>query len=104
MRDNEKENNQPEAEVKPLILGCLLGSLTAYLVCHLFGRSPSSATWGTPTIGFVSHLTKPETTSKLQSEIDTLPCASSSAKYTIPGWRKGTSREGQMKIRPHFGT
>ncbi|KAM2860065.1 hypothetical protein COP2_025405 [Malus domestica] len=32
----EKENNQPEAEVKPLILGCLLGSLTAYLVCHLF--------------------------------------------------------------------
>ncbi|KAM1389897.1 hypothetical protein ACFX2I_017814 [Malus domestica] len=36
------------------------------------------------------------------SEIDTLPCASTSAKYTIPGWRKGTSREGQMKIRPHF--
>ncbi|KAM2973608.1 hypothetical protein FF2_020139 [Malus domestica] len=28
----ENENNQPEAEVKPLILGCLLGSLTAYLL------------------------------------------------------------------------
>ncbi|KAM2105730.1 hypothetical protein ACFX1R_016205 [Malus domestica] len=32
MRDNEKENNQPEAEVEPPILGCLLGSLTAYLL------------------------------------------------------------------------
>ncbi|KAM1621863.1 hypothetical protein ACFXTN_018655 [Malus domestica] len=28
----ENENNQPEAEVKPLLLGCLLGSLTAYLL------------------------------------------------------------------------
>jgi len=34
-----------------------------------FGRSPSSATWGTPTIGFVSHLTKPKTTTKLQVKL-----------------------------------
>ncbi|KAM2105729.1 hypothetical protein ACFX1R_016205 [Malus domestica] len=61
MRDNEKENNQPEAEVEPPILGCLLGSLTAYLVSS--------------------------------SEIDTLPCASSSVKDTTHGWRKSTSRE-----------
>ncbi|KAM2885540.1 hypothetical protein COP2_012698 [Malus domestica] len=32
MRDKENENNQPEAEVEPPILGCLLGSLTAYLL------------------------------------------------------------------------
>ncbi|KAM1643038.1 hypothetical protein ACFX2K_012890 [Malus domestica] len=32
MRDKEKENNQPEAEDEPPILGCLLGSLTAYLL------------------------------------------------------------------------
>ncbi|KAM2915042.1 hypothetical protein COP2_045479 [Malus domestica] len=32
MRDKEKENNQPEAEVELPILGCLLGSLTAYLL------------------------------------------------------------------------
>ena len=34
-----------------------------------FSRSPSSATWGTPTTWFVSRLTKPETTSKLQVKL-----------------------------------
>ncbi|XP_050133657.1 uncharacterized protein LOC126609769 [Malus sylvestris] len=34
-----------------------------------FGRPPSSATWGTPTTWFVSRLTKPETTSKLQVKL-----------------------------------
>ncbi|KAM2557452.1 hypothetical protein FF1_014907 [Malus domestica] len=46
MRDNEKENNQPEAEVEPPILGCLLGSLTAYLVCHLFRQISSLSDLG----------------------------------------------------------
>ncbi|KAM1671319.1 hypothetical protein ACFXTN_036338 [Malus domestica] len=26
-----------------------VGALIAYLVCHLFQQTPSSATWGTPT-------------------------------------------------------
>ncbi|TQE01537.1 hypothetical protein C1H46_012900 [Malus baccata] len=39
MRDKENENNQSESEIKPPILGCLLGSLTAYLVCHLLRQT-----------------------------------------------------------------
>ena len=56
LQDRENVNNQPE-------LWLLTLSVTS------FSRSPSSATWGTPTTWFVSRLTKPETTSKLQVKL-----------------------------------
>ena len=56
LQDRENVNNQPE-------LWLLTLSVTS------FSRSPSPATWGTPTTWFVSRLTKPETTSKLQVKL-----------------------------------
>lgn len=56
LQDGEKVNNQSE-------LWLLTLSVTS------FSRPPSSATWGTPTTWFVSRLTKPETTSKLQVKL-----------------------------------
>ena len=69
LRHKENENNQPEAEVEPPIQVACLEVWLLTLSVTSFSKSPSSATCETPTIRFVSHLNKPETTSKLQVKL-----------------------------------
>ncbi|KAM1157738.1 hypothetical protein ACFX2B_028072 [Malus domestica] len=52
LRHKKNENNQQEAEVEPPIQVACLEVRLLTLSITSFGKSPSSATWGTPTIGF----------------------------------------------------
>ena len=113
LRHKEKENNQPEAEVEPPIQVACLEVWLLTLSVTSFGKSPSSVTWRTPTIGFVSHLTKPETTSKLQVKL--IHYLVHLHRLKIPPLDGGKvlpekmpylcmRQIRQVKMIPHFGT
>ena len=93
MRDKEKENNQPEAGIEPPILGCLLGSLIAYLVCYLFRQTSSLRDLGDSYYGVCITLDQARNYKSASSENDTLPCASTSARESKGERRRSTSRE-----------